>query len=78
VIPLTVPHRHDLQGADIIINEEIRNLNRKLHKLIKIFPHPSVMEMDVNRHLYTKHGLHLNGLGKEVLSINLALHILTL
>jgi hypothetical protein len=34
--------------------------------------------MDVNRQWYTEHGLHLNGLGKAVLSINLALRILSL
>jgi hypothetical protein len=70
VIPLAVPYRHDLKGVDITINEEITNFNRKLHKLIKLFPHLSVMEVDVNRHLYTEHGLYLNGPRKEVLSIN--------
>ena len=31
--------------------------------------------MDAIRHLFTKHGLHLNGLGKELLTINLAHYI---
>jgi hypothetical protein len=70
MIPLTVPYRHDLKGADMAINEAITNCNRKLHKLVKLFPHLSVIEVDANRRLYTEHGLHLNGLGKGVLSVN--------
>jgi lysophospholipase L1-like esterase len=78
VILLTVLYRHDLRGSNTIINEKIINFNRKLHKLTKLFLHLSVLEIDANRHLYTKHGLHLNGLGKEFLFINLALQILSL
>jgi hypothetical protein len=33
------------------------------------------VEVNENRHLYTKHGLHLSDLGKEILSFNLVLHI---
>jgi hypothetical protein len=37
VILLTVPYRHDLKGPNIIFNDEIRNVNRKLLKLKKLF-----------------------------------------
>jgi lysophospholipase L1-like esterase len=78
VILLTVPYRHDLQGPNIIFNDAIRNFNGKLLKLKKLFPHLRVVEVNENRHLYTKHGLHLNDLGKEMLSFNLVLHIFSL
>jgi hypothetical protein len=35
VILLTVPYRHDRKGPNIILNDEIRNYNRKLLKLKK-------------------------------------------
>jgi hypothetical protein len=57
------------------INGEIKNFNRKLRKLAKIFSHVNVIEVDNNRQLFTTHGLHLNGLGKELLSSHLLLHI---
>jgi hypothetical protein len=78
VILLTFPYRHDLKGPNITLNDEISNLDRKLLKLKKLFPHLSVVEINEKRHLYTKHGLHLNRLGKEILSLNLALHIFSL
>jgi hypothetical protein len=78
VVLLTVPYRHNLKGPNITLNDEISNLNRKLLKLKKLFPHISVVEINEKRHLYTKHGLHLNRLGKEILSLNLAHHIFSL
>jgi hypothetical protein len=75
VILLTVPIRHDLKGANTSINEEITKFNRKLCKLEKLFSHLSVFVIEENRQFYTKYGLHLNGLGKKIASIGLALHI---
>jgi hypothetical protein len=59
-------------------NDEITNFNRKLLKLKKLFPQLSLVEINENRHLYTKHGLHLNDLGKEILSFNTVLQIFSL
>jgi hypothetical protein len=56
------------------INSENKTFNRKFSKLAKIFSHVNVLEVDNNRQLFTVQGLHLNGLGKELLSSNL-LHI---
>jgi hypothetical protein len=75
VILLTVPYRHDLNNSHISLNDEINNLNRKLFKLSKLFPHLSVVEINEERHLYTKYGFHMNELGKQILSLNLVLHI---
>jgi len=37
-------------------------------KSVRAFKHASVLEMTSDRKHFTEHGLHLNGLGKEVLS----------
>jgi hypothetical protein len=37
-----------------------------------------MLKVDAERHLFTKHGLHLNKLGKQLLTIQLAQHILSL
>jgi len=39
------------------------------------FKHASVLEMTSDRNHFTKHGLHLNGLGKEVLSKQIVSHV---
>jgi hypothetical protein len=77
-ILLTVPIRHDPKGANTSINKEITKFNRKLCKLEKLFSHLSVFVIEENKQFYTKYGLHLNGLGKKIVSISLTLHILLL
>jgi len=46
------------------VNSEIKSFNRKL-KIVKVYQHMSVLEMDNDRKLSADHGLHLNGQGKE-------------
>ena len=46
--------------------------------MAKLYSHLSVLEIDENRQYYTKHGLHLNGLGKKIVSLNLALLVFSL
>jgi len=65
---MNVPFRYDVPNS-ISVNRNISVLNRKLQKLVKIFPHASFLEMDNNRNLFTNHGLHLNKVGKQ-LAIN--------
>jgi hypothetical protein len=50
------------------VNNEIRSFNRKLMKSVRAHQHASFLEMVSDRKLFSNHGLHLNGLGKEVLS----------
>jgi len=38
--------------------------------------HVSLVEMDPKRESFTKHRLHLNSFGKDIISKQLALHIL--
>jgi hypothetical protein len=72
VILLTIPVRYDLEGENSNINNEIVKFNMKLSKLSKLFSHLHVLDVDDNRHFYTKHGFHLNGLGKKKTSLKLA------
>jgi len=76
IILISVPCRHDLPAYSHV-NNNIKTLNSKLLKLAKIFNHVNIIEPADNRLLFTKHGLHLNELGKELPSNQLALHILS-
>jgi hypothetical protein len=73
VILISIPYRYDITNSQL--NSEIKTFNRKLCKLAKAFSHVNVVEVDNNRQLFTTHGLHLNSLGKEMLSSYLLLHI---
>jgi hypothetical protein len=62
-----VPHRFDL-SADSCVNKEVEVFNRKLGKLVKAFEHTTFIKSDIDRELFTKHGLHLNNKGKEMVT----------
>jgi hypothetical protein len=47
------------------VNKEIDNYNRRLGKHLKGFDHVNYKVLNYERKLHTKHGLHLNTLGKE-------------
>jgi hypothetical protein len=40
--------------------------NRKLRKQMKVFENTTLIKLDSNRDLFTKHGLHMNNKGKEL------------
>ena len=73
---ITAPPRHDLMQS-FCVNSAVTSFNRKLKKLIKAHHHASLLEIDTNRNLYTTHGLHLNGQGKERLANQIVSHILS-
>jgi hypothetical protein len=62
----------DMQSS--CVNNEIRSFNRKLMKSVRAYQHASILEMVSDRKLFTNHGLHLNELGKEVLSKQIVSH----
>ena len=66
IIVTNLPHRFDLIQHSCV-NSEIRSFNSKLMKSLKPFNHVSTLEMCSER-FFTNHGLHLNGLGKEVMA----------
>jgi len=61
---MEVPHRYDLK-ADSCVNEETREFNWKLKSLSEQFANLCVIEISINREVYTRHGLHMNRRGKE-------------
>jgi lysophospholipase L1-like esterase len=77
MILISVPYRYDLTDYSHV-NSTMKSLNSKLLKLAKIFSHVSIIEIFNNRLLFTKHGLHLNESGKELLSNQLVLHIFSI
>jgi hypothetical protein len=62
---MNMPFRYDLPNT-AFVNSCIANLNKKIKKLIKAFPHANMIEIDNNRKLFTNHGLHRNKLGKRL------------
>ena len=73
IILVSVPHRHDLIQSSCV-NSEIKSFNIKLMKSVKAYQHASILEIGSGRKLFTNHGLHLNGLGKEMLSKQIVSH----
>jgi hypothetical protein len=67
IILTEVPMRYDI-GVGSPINEKITNYNKKLQKVVKCFSHVNLTRITNNREHFTKHGLHLNRTGKEILS----------
>lgn len=64
VIVMSAPHRHDLPKMSCV-NSEVVTYNRKLRKRMKIHDHVTVIDLNLERNNFTRHGLHLNHKGKE-------------
>jgi RNase H-fold protein (predicted Holliday junction resolvase) len=64
VIVMSAPYRHDLDSYSCV-NKEVTVYNKKLKKYIKIFDNTQIVEVDPQREIYTRHGLHMNQNGKE-------------
>ena len=67
VIVVDTPHRFDLSPSSCV-NEEVITFNRKLHKMLKHCYHTRQLNLNMQREHFTKHGLHMNGNGKERLT----------
>ena len=61
------PPRYDFVQS-LCVNNEIRSVNSKLMKSVRAYQLASILELSNVKKLFTNHGLHLNGLGMEVLS----------
>jgi hypothetical protein len=64
VIIVGAPKRHDLLKTSCV-NGKVDKFNRKLHKKMKLYERAKVIDSVLQRECYTRHGLHLNSLGKE-------------
>jgi len=67
IIVVNIPPRHDL-AKDSKTNLAIQAYNVKLNKTAKSFRHVTSVEVVSNRIYFTKHSLHLNSIGKELLA----------
>ena len=74
IVLINSPHRYDLI-PESCVNQEVSKFNRKLNKIMKTQTHVKILELELNRQHYTRHGLHLNSEGKRIVSQNLALII---
>jgi len=64
VIVMSVPRRYDLDPKSRV-NDEVKVYNGKLKKHLKASDNTCVLEVDTNRDLFARHGLHMNPKGKE-------------
>jgi hypothetical protein len=71
VIILCVPHSHDLPVWSCV-NIGIKAFNRTLAKFAKLHNHVTVVKVDLGRNFHTRHGQHMNQLGKEQIALRLA------
>jgi len=74
IIVVNIPHRYDL-NRNSVINLEIQAFNKKLNKIARVFSHAAIVETDLDRKYFTRHGMHLNNSGKECLSKLIATQI---
>ena len=63
VIITNASHRFDQEDSSCV-NKEIKVFNRKLKRITKGYNHTEVTDMSANRDHYTKHGIHMNKIGK--------------
>jgi hypothetical protein len=73
---LGIPFRYDLDDF-LEVNCKIYQINKKLQKLTRVFPHTSFLEIVNDRNLFTNHGLHRNILGKKLTYTKITSWILT-
>jgi hypothetical protein len=64
IMIVTAPHRYDPKESSCV-NKEIEVFNRKLHKVLKTVDNVKIIQANLSRNDFTRHGLHLNLPGKE-------------
>jgi len=71
VILMSAPHRYNLMETSCV-NYEIENFNRKLHNRLERLGKVEMIDVGMDRSLYTRHGQHLNPKGKEGMANKIA------
>jgi hypothetical protein len=68
VVVLNIPTRHNLV-KESIVNKEIRKANMDKNKVCKRFRNVEVLDINnISRTCHTRHGQHLNKIGKAHIS----------
>ena len=70
-ILMEVPHRYDLEMKSCV-NKEITVFNSKLKHLSERIVNLSVIDVTTDREMFTRHGLHMNRMGKEQIAGKIA------
>ena len=65
------PLRHDLFPSSCVKNEVV-SFNKRLKKRMVIYNNVKILDTDLEREQFTKHGLHLNSSGRECIALKLA------
>lgn len=64
VLLISAPHRHDLIASSCV-NKEVKSFNCRLKKRMGIFKNVRIIDVNLDRNKFTRHGLHLNNSGKQ-------------
>jgi hypothetical protein len=67
IIIVNIPPRHDMDRHSVT-NLEIQATNRKLNKIATVYNNVTIIESNLHRKYFTRHGMHLNKHTKELLS----------
>ena len=71
IIIMSIPYRHDLV-ENACTNLAIKKLNKKIKNITQRFRHVTIINLDINRIYFTRHGMHLNNRGKVKLAKEIA------
>ncbi|MDR0288737.1 MAG: SGNH/GDSL hydrolase family protein [Rickettsiales bacterium] len=74
VLLVSAPTRFDLSTAPCV-NREVIAFNRKLYKRMKQFEHVKIIDSELHREYFTKHGMHMKIAGKEIMAQRTVEHI---
>ena len=77
ILVLGIPFRFDLQNSTMV-NSEICKINKKLSKLANASPNRGFLDSNNDSKLFTKHGLHRNKYGKQLIVTLIANYILSI
>jgi hypothetical protein len=70
IMIISIPQRHDLSSKSCV-NKEILTFNRKLHKFMKNKELVKVLDCNIPREGYTRHGQHHSSKGKAMLALQI-------
>jgi hypothetical protein len=71
IILIHTLRRYDLSSTSCV-NKEVLKFNRQVKKIIKLNSNVKLMEVELQRQHFTRHGQHLNLSGKELVALVLA------
>jgi len=67
VITVGAPKRHVLSTTSCV-KSAVTTYNRKLHKRMKMSEYVQILDSEIQREHFTRHGLHMNTVGKELMA----------